>query len=140
MIHTRAAPVTTALRARIRSGGGASGGIKLDRRTGLEVRWDGRLVRISTVRHPWLCTLACGEWVRRPGEQHQEPRSSQRGYVGKLIGTCARVGPDLKEWGEAAYVGPAGARGTASPCPCSVRERPPTWANSSVGQGVPTPM
>jgi hypothetical protein len=36
-------------------------------------------------------------------------------------------------------VGPAGARGSAYRCPCSVRERPPTWANSSNGGGVPTP-
>jgi DNA replication protein DnaC len=45
-----------------------------------------------------------GGWARRPGEQHQEPTSSQRAYVAKLIGTCARVGRPLQEWAEAAYV------------------------------------
>jgi Putative transposase len=34
-------------------------------------------------------------------------------------------------------VGPATARGSAYHCPCSVRERPPKWAYSSVGAGVP---
>jgi hypothetical protein len=44
-----------------------------------------------------------GEWARRAGEHSQEPTSSQRAYVGKLIATCSRVGPALKEWAEAAY-------------------------------------
>jgi len=72
----------------------------------VEVRWDARLVRVfhgetSLAVH---ARVRPGEWARRPGEQSQEPTSSQRAYVGKLIGTCARVGPALKEWAEAAYV------------------------------------
>jgi transposase len=72
----------------------------------LEVRWDARLVRIFHGDTPLAvhARLRPGEWARRPGEEHQEPTSSQRAYVGKLIGTCARVGPPLKEWAEAAYV------------------------------------
>jgi transposase len=72
----------------------------------LEVRWDARLVRAfhgETVVAVHA-RVRPGEWARRAGEQSQGPTSSQRAYIGKLIGTCARVGPALKEWAEAAYV------------------------------------
>jgi hypothetical protein len=48
--------------------------------------------------------LRPGEWARRPGERHEEPTSSQRAYIAKLIGSCARVGQPLQEWAEAAYL------------------------------------
>ena len=72
----------------------------------LQVRWDARLVRVFQGDTPLAvhARVRPGEWARRPGEPHQEPTSSQRAYVGKLIGTCARVGPPLQEWAEAAYV------------------------------------
>jgi transposase len=72
----------------------------------VEVRWDTRLVRVFHGETPLAvhARVRPGEWARRPGEQSQEPTSSQRAYVGKLIATCARVGPALKEWAEAAYV------------------------------------
>jgi transposase len=72
----------------------------------LEVRWDARLVRIfvgetAVAVH---ARVRPGEWARRPGEHSHEPTSSQRAYVAKLIGTCARVGRPLGEWAEAAYL------------------------------------
>jgi hypothetical protein len=72
----------------------------------VETRWDARLVRVFHGERPVAvhARVRPGEWARRPGEQSQEPTSSQRAYVGKLIATCARVGPALKEWAEAAYV------------------------------------
>ena len=72
----------------------------------VEVRWDARLVRVFHGETPVAvhARVRPGEWARRPGEQHQEPTSSQRAYVAKLIGTCARVGRPLQEWAEAAYV------------------------------------
>ncbi len=72
----------------------------------LEVRWDARLVRAFHGETPVAvhARVRPGEWARRPGEPHQEPTSSQRAYVGKLIGTCARVGRPLQEWADAAYV------------------------------------
>jgi len=72
----------------------------------VEVRWDARLVRIFHGETPVAvhARVKPGEWARRAGEHSQEPTSSQRAYVGKLIGTCGRVGPALKEWAEAAYL------------------------------------
>jgi transposase len=72
----------------------------------VEARWDARLVRVFHGETPVAvhARVRPGDWARRPGEQSQEPTSSQRAYVGKLIATCARVGPTLKEWAEAAYV------------------------------------
>jgi transposase len=72
----------------------------------VEVRWDARLVRIfhgetAVAVH---ARLRPGEWARRPGERHEEPTSSQRAYIAKLIGSCARVGQPLQEWAEAAYL------------------------------------
>ncbi len=72
----------------------------------VEVRWDARLVRVFHGETPVAvhARVRPGEFARRPGEHNQEPTSSQRAYVAKLIATCARVGPALKEWAEAAYV------------------------------------
>jgi len=72
----------------------------------VEVRWDARLVRVFHGETPVAvhARVRPGEFARRPGEKSQEPTSSQRAYVGKLIATCARVGPALQEWAEAAYV------------------------------------
>jgi hypothetical protein len=71
----------------------------------VEVRWDARLVRVFHGEAPVAvhARVRPGQWARREGEQDQEPTSSQRAYVAKLIGTCGRVGPALKEWAEAAY-------------------------------------
>lgn len=72
----------------------------------VEVRWDAHLIRVFHGETPVAvhARVRPGEWARRPGDQHQEPTSSQRAYVAKLIGTCARVGRPLQEWAEAAYV------------------------------------
>jgi transposase len=71
----------------------------------VEVRWDARLVRVFHGEAPVAvhARVPPGEFARRPGAHNQEPTSSQRAYVAKLIATCARVGPALKEWAEAAY-------------------------------------
>ena len=72
----------------------------------VEVRWDARLVRVfhGETALAVHARVRPGEFARRPGAQSQEPTSSQRAYVAKLIATCARVGPALQEWAEAAYV------------------------------------
>jgi transposase len=72
----------------------------------LQVRWDGRLVRVFHGDNPVAVhpRERPGEWARRPGDQNQQPTSSQRAYVAKLIGNCARVGRPLQDWAEAAYV------------------------------------
>jgi transposase len=72
----------------------------------VEVRWDARLVRVFQGETPLAvhARVRPGEFARRPGEHDPEPSSSQRAYVAKLIGTCARVGPALREWAEGAYV------------------------------------
>jgi transposase len=71
----------------------------------VEVRWDTHLVRVFHGEAPVAvhARVPAGEWARRRGGQQQEPTSSQRAYVGKLIGTCRRVGPALQEWADAAY-------------------------------------
>jgi hypothetical protein len=43
-----------------------------------------------------------GDFARSPGAA-AAPTSSQRAYVAKLLANCARVGPALHEWAEAAY-------------------------------------
>jgi transposase len=72
----------------------------------LEVRWDAHLVRIFHGETPVAvhARVRPGHWAPRPGETSQEPTSSQRAYVAKLIGTCGRIGRPLQEWAEAAYV------------------------------------
>lgn len=72
----------------------------------LEVRWDARLIRVFQGEEAVAvhARVRPGEFARRPGGHNQGPTSSQRAYVAKLIATCARVGPALKEWAEAAYV------------------------------------
>jgi transposase len=72
----------------------------------VEVRWDARLIRVFHGDTPVAvhARVRPGEFARAPGQRDQEPSSSQRAYVAKLLGTCARVGPALQEWAEAAYV------------------------------------
>jgi transposase len=70
----------------------------------VQVRWDSRLIRVfhdetavavhSLVREGVFAPRAGGSSV---------PSSTQRGYITKLLAQCARVGPELGEWAEAAY-------------------------------------
>jgi transposase len=71
----------------------------------LEVRWDARMVRVFHGEEPVAvhARVRPGDFARRAGESN-EPTSSQRAYVAKLLANCSRVGPELHQWAEAAYV------------------------------------
>jgi Integrase core domain len=70
----------------------------------VQVRWDEGLVRIF--HEETLVTVHLrvkpGSFAR-PYGQATTPSSSQLAYAAKLLGLCARVGPALKDWAEAAY-------------------------------------
>jgi transposase len=70
----------------------------------VQVRWDGSMVRVFHAEALVAVHLRArpGEYAR-PGRE-AAPSSSQRAYAAKLLGLCARVGPPLHEWAEAAYV------------------------------------
>lgn len=70
----------------------------------LQVRWDQHLVRIfeGEQLRSVHARVRPGEFAHRPG-QPSGLGSSQRAYLAKLLGRCARVGPDLHQWAEAAY-------------------------------------
>lgn len=70
----------------------------------VQVRWDGSMVRVFHAEALVAVHLRAkpGEYAR-PGRD-TAPSSSQRAYAAKLLGLCARVGPALHEWAEAAYV------------------------------------
>jgi transposase len=70
----------------------------------VQVRWDERLVRVFKGDTPVAvhARVRPGEFARRPGDS-ATPSSSQRAYVAKLLGLCARVGRPLQDWAEAAY-------------------------------------
>jgi transposase len=74
---------------------------------GIEVqaRWDTHLVRIflDETMIAVHARVAPGRFAPRPGEP-SEPTSSQRACVARLLGRCTRVGRELHEWAEAAYV------------------------------------
>jgi transposase len=71
----------------------------------LHVRWDAHLVRAFQGDTPVAvhARVPPGKWAPRPGGP-AEPTSSQRAYMAKLLGQCGRVGPELHQWAEAAYV------------------------------------
>jgi len=70
----------------------------------VQVRWDGSMVRVFHAEALVAVHLRArpGTYAR-PGRE-AAPSSSQRAYAAKLLGLCARVGPALHEWAEAAYV------------------------------------
>jgi transposase len=68
----------------------------------VRVRWDAHLVRVFhgdtlVMVH---ARVAAGVFAPRAGEAEASTR--QQAYVDRLIGQCARVGPALKQWAEAA--------------------------------------
>jgi transposase len=71
----------------------------------VQARWDGRLVRIFHGEEMVgvHARVAAGTFAPRQGES-TEPTSSQRACVARLLGRCSRVGRELHEWAEAAYV------------------------------------
>jgi transposase len=70
----------------------------------VQVRWDARLIRVFheeamvAVHAP----VREGEFAPRAGGS-PGPSSTQRAYMTKLLAQCARVGPELAAWAEAAY-------------------------------------
>ena len=70
----------------------------------VQVRWDAHLIRVFheeavVAVHAPVCE---GEFAPRGGGP-RGPSSSQRAYITKLLAQCARVGPELAAWAEAAY-------------------------------------
>jgi transposase len=68
----------------------------------LRVRWDAHLVRVFqgdtlVMVH---ARVAAGVFAPRAGEADASTR--QQAYVARLVGRCARVGPALQQWAEAA--------------------------------------
>ena len=68
----------------------------------VRVRWDAHLVRVFhddtlAVVH---VKVAPGHYAPRAGEA--EASSRQQAFVDRLVGQCARVGPALQQWAEAA--------------------------------------
>ena len=68
----------------------------------LRVRWDAHLVRVFhgdtlVVVH---ARVAAGVFAPRAGEAEASTR--QQAFVDRLVGQCARVGPALKQWADAA--------------------------------------
>jgi hypothetical protein len=66
------------------------------------VRWDTRLVRIFHVDTLVAvhARVAVGHFAPRAGEAEASTR--QQAYVDRLVGQCARVGPALQQWADAA--------------------------------------
>jgi hypothetical protein len=71
----------------------------------LHVRWDARLVRAfqGDTLVAVHARVPPGNFAPRLGGP-VGPSSSQRAYMTKLLGQCGRVGPELHQWAEAAYV------------------------------------
>jgi transposase len=70
----------------------------------VRVRWDAHLVRVFhddtlAVVH---AKVAPGHYAPRAGEA--EASSRQQAFVDRLVGQCARVGPALQQWAEAALI------------------------------------
>jgi transposase len=68
----------------------------------LRVRWDAHLVRVFqgdtlVMVH---ARVAAGVFAPRAGEAEASTR--QQAYVDRLVGRCARVGPALQQWADAA--------------------------------------
>ena len=69
----------------------------------VRVQWDARLVRVFQADtlaavHP---TVAPGTFAPRAGEAAGSTR--QQAFVDRLLGQCARVGPALRLWADAAF-------------------------------------
>ena len=68
----------------------------------LRVRWDPRLVRVFQAETLVAvhARVAAGVFAPRAGEAEASTR--QQAYVDRLVGQCARVGPALQQWADAA--------------------------------------
>ena len=70
----------------------------------VQVRWDARLIRVfyDEIAIAVHAPVTPGEFAPRGGGP-RGPSSSQQAFITKLLAQCARVGPQLAEWAEAAY-------------------------------------
>jgi hypothetical protein len=70
----------------------------------VRVRWDPRLVRVyhGEIQVAVHTRVAAGQYAPRPGGPSPET-SSQKAWLGRLIGRCEQVGPDLREWAAQAH-------------------------------------
>jgi transposase len=73
----------------------------------LRVRWDAHLVRVFRGDTLVVVHARVAEGVFAPRAGEAEASTRQQAYVDRLVGQCARVGPALQQWAEAAL----GARG-----------------------------
>ena len=69
---------------------------------GVRVQWDTHLVRVfhGDTLVAVHAKVAPGLFAPRPGEAEASTR--QQAFVDRLVGRCARVGPALQQWAEAA--------------------------------------
>jgi len=72
--------------------------------TRVRVRWDRHLVRVlhEDVLVAVHERVAPGRFALRPGSSRLELTSTQCAFEAKLLGRCARIGPALHQWAEAA--------------------------------------
>jgi transposase len=70
----------------------------------LRVRWDAALVRLfaGELLVAVHARVAPGQYAPRPGGSPHETTSTQRAAEERLLARCARVGPPLRQWAEAA--------------------------------------
>ena len=70
----------------------------------VRVQWDDQLVRIY--RRDELVMVhtrvPAGQYARMPGQATPEATTRQQAFIAQLLGRCARVGPPLHHWAEAA--------------------------------------
>jgi transposase len=71
----------------------------------VHVRWDEHLVRVfhddrEVALH---ARVLPGRWALRPGHDPLELTSSQRAHLDWLKRRCSEIGPELREWAEAAH-------------------------------------
>lgn len=71
----------------------------------VQVRWDGRLVRIvyDNALLAVFTKVAPGSFARRPGAPEESLLSSQRAELDRHFARAHLVGPQLRRWAEAAY-------------------------------------
>jgi hypothetical protein len=70
----------------------------------VRVQWDAQLVRVY--HHDELvivhARVPAGHYAPMPGQAAPEPTTRQQAFIAQLIGRCARVGPPLQQWADAA--------------------------------------
>jgi hypothetical protein len=68
----------------------------------VRVRWDAHLVRVfdGDTLVAVQARVAAGRYAPRAGEA--DASSRQQAFVDRLVGQCARVGPALEQWAQAA--------------------------------------